>query len=775
MRALLLFAVLPALWAQVDVLTANYDNNRTNANLGEFVLNKANVNPTQFGKLYTLAVDGDVYAQPLYKRGVDVAGVTHNILFVATMNNSVYAFDADAASSNAPIWKRNFGVAVDPNLFSEVGSSYTDILAQIGILSTPVIDPASNTLYVVHYTFTDSGNGNVYAYYLHALDLATGAEKFNGPVRIQATVTGSGWADLDTPVNNQLSLNAGQHLQRSGLLLLNGNVYISFGSIGDLPPWHGWLLGYDAATLNQTAAFNTTAENAGGASIWQGGRGVAADTAGSIYCATGNGTSDGVKAWGESVLRLTTSGGLSVADYFTPAEFMELNDSDTDLGATGPVLIPGTNLLFAIGKEGVLFLMDRANLGHQVDGNTQVLQSFEAGNPTLTLAQEETSFLIFNNAFWDNMGGQILYLWPQGQPLRSYRMENGIFQVTPFSTGLATVVHHKPFPGMTLSAFGSLSDTGILWATGADTSALPGPGTLHAFDAMDLTVELWNSDMQEDRDTMGNYTKFANPTVANGKVFTPTDSREIVVYGLLPDVPGINSVVNAASYANGAVAPGELVSIFGNTIGPASPGIPTMAAPGNGIPTSLGGVQVTFDATPAPLLYAAFGQINAVVPFEVAGQSTVQMTITQANGQSFSATLPVVAASPSLFSANASGTGPGAILNNADLSKNSPSNPAAAGSVVVLFATGAGLLKPAVADGVLIPSTNPPLIAQTVSVTIGGQNATVVYQGSAPGLVAGVNQIDVQVPAGITPGSAVPVTITVGGASSANTVTMAVK
>ena len=276
-----------------------------------------------------------------------------------------------------------------------------------------MIDPSTNTLYVVNFTFTDSGNGNVYAYYLHALDLATGAEKFNGPVQIQATVPGTGWGGLDKPVNNQLSLNAAQHLQRPGLLLLNGTVYIAFGSIGDLPPWHGWLLGYDAATLNQTAVFNTTS-NDGGASIWQGGRGLAADAAGNIFCATGNGSWNGTGAWGESVLRITTNGSLTVADYFTPAEFSTLNDNDTDLGATGPVLIPGTNLLFSIGKEGVLVLMDQANLGHQATGNTQVLQGFEAGNPALTLAQEETSFLIFNNAFWDNIGGQILYWCRKG-------------------------------------------------------------------------------------------------------------------------------------------------------------------------------------------------------------------------------------------------------------------------------------------------------------------------------------------------------------------------
>lgn len=778
MRTLPYFAALTALSsilsAQVDVLTANYDNNRTNANLGEFVLNKSNVNSKQFGKLYSLAVDAQVYAQPLYVRGMNVAGGVHNVLYVATMNNSVYAFDADAASSTAPIWQRNFGEGVDPNEFSTTGSPYTDILNEIGILGTPVIDPASSTLYVVHYTFTFNGTGNTYAYYLHALDLVTGAEKFNGPVLIQATVPGTGWAGLENPPNSQLPFNAGQHLQRPGLLLLNGTVYVAFGSHGDIAPWHGWLIGYDASTLQQTSVFNTSANNAAGNSIWQGGRGLAADSAGNIYCTTGNGTTDDVASWGESVLRLTTNGGLNLADYFTPAEWNALNNNDTDTGSSGPVLIPGTNLLYAIGKEGELFLLDQANLGHQVPMNTQVVQSFQAADPTLTLAEQENEFLVFNTALWDNIEGQIFYVWPFGKSLLSYRMQNGVFQATPYSTN-ATATNGLPFPGMTVSAYGSLANTGILWVTSVGAGSLPAAGTLHAFDATDLSTELWNSDMESARDSLGSFTKFANPTVANGKVFTPTASQEIVVYGLLPDVPGIASVVNAASYASGAVAPGELVTIFGNSIGPSSSTLASVSAASGAVPTTLGDVQVTFGGTPAPLLYGSTGQINAVVPFEVAGQSAVQMAITGPNGQGFSTTLPVAAANPSIFSANASGTGQGAILNNADLSKNSPSNPAARGSVVVLFATGTGVLKPAAADGVLTPTANPPLIAQPVTVTIGGQSATVLYQGGAPQLVAGVSQIDVQVPAGVTPGSAVPVTITVGGVPSLNTVTMAVK
>ena len=463
-------ALSSVIWAQVDVLTANYDNNRTSANLGEFVLNKSNVNPTQFGKLYSFAVDGDVYAQPLYVRGVNISGGARNVLYVATMNNSVYAFDADAATSTVPLWKRNFGPTVDPSHFDVPGLAFTDILQGIGILGTPVIDPATSTLYVVHYTSSGSIN---FSYYLHALDLVTGAEKFNGPVMIQASVTGSGWAGLDNPKNNQLPFEASDHLQRPGLLLLNGTVYVAFGSHGDIGPWHGWIIGFDAATLQQTSVFNTTADNAGGASIWQGGRGLAADAAGNIYVATGNGTWDGAHAWGESVLRLTASD-LSVTDFFTPVEWIPLNGNDTDLGSTGPILIPGTNLLCEIGKEGVLFLLDQTNLGHQAPMNNQVLQSFQAASPGITELQQESSFLVFNTAFWDNVGGQILYMWPYGEPPRSYRMSNGVFRVTPFSVN-KTAVNQKPFPGLTVSAFGSLSNSGILWATSADTKLFARP------------------------------------------------------------------------------------------------------------------------------------------------------------------------------------------------------------------------------------------------------------------------------------------------------------
>ena len=212
-------------------MTANYDNNRTNANLHEVILNTNNVNPTQFGKLFSFPVDGQVYAQPLYVPGLTFPGKgTRNALFVATMSNSVYAFDADAATGTAPLWHVNFAPPVDPSDFDVPNLPYTDISPEIGILSTPVIDPVSQTLYVVHYSSDD----NNYAFYLHALDLLTGGEKFQGPVLIQGSVAGTGWGGLEQTPDGQLAFDPGQHVQRPGLLLLNGVVYVAFGSHGDI-------------------------------------------------------------------------------------------------------------------------------------------------------------------------------------------------------------------------------------------------------------------------------------------------------------------------------------------------------------------------------------------------------------------------------------------------------------------------------------------------------------------------------------------------------------
>jgi uncharacterized protein (TIGR03437 family) len=752
----LILAFPGAIRAQVDVLTANYDKNRTNANLNEGILNTNNVNSIQFGKLYSYPVDGQVYAQPLYVHALAMPGKgTLNVLYVATMHNSLYAFDADATNGTAPLWQVNLGTSVDPSSFDVAGSApYQDILHEIGILSTPVIDRTGNTIYVVSETVT-GGND---AFFLHALDLTTGAEKLNGPVQMQATVAGSGWAGSGDALNNELPLIPADHIQRPGLLLANGTIYAGFGSHGDYIPWHGWIVAYSATNLQQQiAVFNTTPSSAGSA-IWQSGRGLAADPNGYVYCSTGNGNYDGVVSWGETVLRLTPW--LDIEDWFTPAEYAAWTDDDMDFGSNGPILVPGTNLLIAGGKAGVVALVDRTNMGHEMSGDTEALQTFQAVPPT--------QFAIFNAALWNRPDGPILYVWGPVDPLSEFQMQNGQFNTTALATN-STAQNALPFSGMTVSSNAFVPGSGLFWATTVSAAPQPAAGALHAFNAMDVSQELWNSDMQPKRDTLGNFTKFANPTVANGKVYVPTDSAQVVVYGLLP-VRGITAVVNAASFNSYTIAPGEIVSVFGNQIGPSAPLGLVVNAQG-AVSTSLSGYAVTFDGVPAPLLYASSGQINAVVPFGVSGKSTTVLQVSAPGGIKFNATEPVSAAAPAIFALGASGQG--AILNG-DFSINSPNRPAARGSFISIYATGTGLLAPSVSDGAVIPDANPPVSAAPVSLTIGGLPAIVSYQGAAPGLVAGVMQINVQVPASVAPGSAVPVTIGVGGTAGLNTVLMAV-
>ena len=751
---LALAAACVSLRAQVDVLTANYDNNRTNANLNEWILNTSNVNPTQFGKLYSFPVDGQVYAQPLYVHALQMPGKgTLNVLYVATMHNSVYAFDADATSGTAPLWHVNLGPSVDPTSFNVPGASYTDILHEVGILGTPTIDRTGRTIYVANETVQNGAD----AFYLHALDLTTGDEKLNGPVEIQASVSGTGWGGSGDAVNGQLPLLAQDHIQRPGLLLAGSTIYIGFGSHGDYAPWHGWIVAYDATNLQQTAVFNTT-PSAAGSAIWQGGRGLAADPNGEVYCSTGNGNYDGVYSWGETVLHLTPT--LEVADWFTPAEYADWTDEDQDFGSDGPILVPGTNLMIAAGKAGLVALIDRTDMGHELDADAGAVQTFQA--------VPSGQFAIFNAALWNRPDGPILYTWGFHDSLRAFQMQNGVFNTTPLETN-STAQNALPFSGMTVSSNGSVPLSGILWATAVSPGSQPQPGELYAFNALNVGQELWDSQMESSRDQLGNFTKFANPTVANGKVYVPTDSQQVVVYGLLP-VPGVAVAENAASLTSYTVAPGELIALFGTRIGPASPLGAVVDAQGR-ISTTLGNVTVTFDGAPAPLLYVSSGQINAVVPFSVAGKSTVLMQVSAPGGAAYSVTLPVSAVAPAVFEI---GSGQGAILNE-DLSLNSANNPAARGSYVSIYATGAGVLSPALPDGALVQANNLPTSVASISVTIGGQAATVTYHGGAPGLVAGAMQINVEVPGNITPGPAVPVTIAAAGTPGLNTVTMAVQ
>ncbi|MBV9852817.1 MAG: pyrrolo-quinoline quinone [Armatimonadetes bacterium] len=502
--------------------TQHNDNARTGANLKESVLNTRNVNARSFGKLFSRKVDGQVYAQPLYVPHVEVPGRgVHNVVYVATEHNSVYAFDADDPMQPAPLWHVNLG---PPCPYTDFYTPpQTDMNEEVGITGTPVINLDNRALYVVA---KSKENGN-YVQRLHALDLQSGAEMLGGPVVIQAAVPGAG----DDNVNGVISFNARQQLQRPGLLLAGGVIYIALGSHGDRDPYHGWVLGYSAATLKRVAVYNTTPSGGEGA-IWQAGQGLSADAQGSLYAVTGNGTADAHRGGpdvGECVIRLDTSGKrLSLADWFLPYNYDALNAADNDLGSCGAVLIPNTDLLVCGSKTGTAYVFHRSSLGHfHADGDTQIVQSFLAANRHI-----HGSPITWTDA----AGDTFIYLWGEYDNLKAFKLVDGSFQTTPAAQGTTRAPDGMPGGFLSISADGGKAGTAIVWATHpADANANWNtvPGTLQAFDASDVSKELWNSRQNAARDDLGMFAKFCPPTVVNGKVYVATFSKQLVVYGLL--------------------------------------------------------------------------------------------------------------------------------------------------------------------------------------------------------------------------------------------------
>jgi hypothetical protein len=523
---------------EVGVLTQHNDNNRTGANLNETVLNTSNVNANQFGKLFSRSVDGQIYAQPLCVPNVSIPNQgTHNVVYVATMHNGVYAFDADDPEASAPLWRVNLGPSVP---WQDTATLYPDINSEVGITSTPVIDVPSKTLYLVAKT----KENNSYIQRLHALDIATGMEKPGSPVLIQASLTGSG----DGSLNGTISLDPLKQLNRPGLLLLDDVVYIAFGSHGDVDPYHGWVLGYSATTLQQVTAYNTTRTGTR-AGIWQGGQGLAADASGHIYLMTGNGTFDyntGGANLGNSFVKLATPGGLSVVDWFTPHNQDYLNEYDLDLGSTGPVLLPGTSLLLGGGKEGVLYLLDARNMGHfQVGSDSQIVQSFKV-----------TTGLIYGSpVYWNSPDhGPLVYIWGENDSLKAFQLVNGRLQTTPLATSTMTLPNGRPGGMLSLSANGNTAGSGIVWAShplNASAHHATVAGILRAFDASDVSKELWNSKQDPICNDSGSFAKFCPPTVANGKVYLATFSNQLVVYGLRNGAPPPTSFTAAVFSAEG--------------------------------------------------------------------------------------------------------------------------------------------------------------------------------------------------------------------------------
>jgi len=507
--------------APLNMLTQHNDNARTGANLHETILNTANVNVKTFGKLWTRDVDGYLYAQPLYVPSLRIPGKgLHNVVFVATAHNSVYALDADDPKATDPLWKINLGPSVPATEIYK--TRWTDMRVEIGITSTPVIDLANKAIYVEAKT----KEGGTYVQRLHALDIMTGKERVGSPVVIKGSAAGTGEGSL----NGRVTFDPVKHLQRAGLLLAGGVVYLGFGSHADDPPFHGWILGYDAKTLARVCVFNVTPNGTEG-SVWQAGMGLAADDAGNIYAMTGNGTFDadtGGSDYGNSLLKLRPKPGtLGVVDYFTPYNQAALNEHDTDLGASGALLVPGTTLIMGGGKNGWLYLTHRDNLGHiHAGADSQIAQTFQMTPGNIHGAP----------VYWNGPNGPQVYIWPEYDHLKAMKFAGGKLVETAASQSEVAVPDGMPGGFLSVSADGGKAGTGIIWTcTPYDANANweTVPGIVRAYDASDLSHLLWDSKQNAGRDDVGMFAKFCPPTVINGRVYVSTFSNQLQVYGLL--------------------------------------------------------------------------------------------------------------------------------------------------------------------------------------------------------------------------------------------------
>jgi len=527
-----------------NVLTRAYDNQRTGVNASETILNSSNVNSAQFGKIFQVPVDDQVYASILYASNVQIAGGTHNVFYVATLNNSVFAFDADA--SGAPLWMRNFNGTGRPTLNSEVGQAcggYHDFDGHIGIVGSPVIDGASQTLYFV--TRTVENNATVQR--LHALDITSGAERSQSPKVIAGSVPGTGLGSS----GGVLPFSPDLENQRAGLGFSNGVVYIAWSSFCDTGNFHGWVMGYDATTLAQVGIFNDS-PGGGLAGIWMAGAAPAFDSAGNVYLSTGNGTFDGTANFGESLLKLAPRT-LSLLDYFTPTNFDALNNADADFGSAGPIILPGTSNVLTGGKEGKAYLFPTSRLGHLGDANAA--QIFQAVTPTAR--PSETHHIHNAMVGWNGPAGLTAFVWGENDFLHAYRFNGTQFTTPAAFTGSVLPPVGMPGGMISVSSNGVQPGTGVLWATtprAGDANHGTVPGIMYAFNAENLSL-LWQSSSPAD-DTL-NFAKFNPPVVANGKVYLPSFSGAVSVYGLGGAQPSSNLALHKPATGSASCAADE--------------------------------------------------------------------------------------------------------------------------------------------------------------------------------------------------------------------------
>ncbi|MFZ0826159.1 MAG: chitobiase/beta-hexosaminidase C-terminal domain-containing protein [Verrucomicrobiia bacterium] len=498
------------------MLTYHNDNTRQGANTNETALTPGNVNVNSFGRIFSYSVDGHVYAQPLVMTNVAIPGKgVHNVVYVATEHDSVYAFDADsnAGANGGLLWSTNLGIsAVMPNNdFGNRYGAYHDLVPEMGITGTPVIDPVSGTIYFD--VFTHEG-ANIYYHRIHALDLTTGNERPYSPVLVTASVPGRG---VDSS-NGVVRFNPEQQLQRPALTLAGGKLFVAYGSYADTDPYHGWVIGFNATNLLLLTnfVFNTTPNattadfggNAAEGALWMGGNGLSVDANTNLYFETANGSFSAYTNGGDyadSFMKLSTTNGLQVADYFTPGDQASMAANDADLGSGGPLLLPDSvgsvahpHLIVGAGKTGEIFLVDRDSMGHY---QSPYLQSLPGA-----IGSAFSSPAYFNHQ---------IYYQADGDVMKAFAITNGVLTAAPVSKSGTSFGYHGSTP--VISANGLVN--GIAWVIQADAYASSGPAVLHAYNATNLALELYNSSQNLSRDNPGGAVKFTVPTVANGKVY----------------------------------------------------------------------------------------------------------------------------------------------------------------------------------------------------------------------------------------------------------------
>ena len=518
--SLLIFAS-SLLSAQTAVTTYQYDNARSGTNTHETVLTPSNVNVNTFGRQRVFNVTGYVYAQPLYVPNVIINGVSHNVVYIVTEHDYVYAFDVN---SGAQLWMKNLLVSTGPlKIVTPVSSSDVscdDLVPEIGITGTPVIDTTLNSMYVVaKVKVHDTQTGQTYFQQnLYAIDIRTGG--FRAPVHtVQAQYPGTGQGSH----NGMLTFDPRLEGQRAGLLSVGNNVYIAWASHCDNGAYHGWLMAFNKITLYSQGVYVDTPNGREGG-YWAGGSGPASDSSGALYVVSGNGDFNVANNdYGDSVQRLTWANrSFTMADYFTPWDQQSLDNADLDQGSGGVTLLPDQpgaphpHLLIQVGKEGTIDLVDRDNMGHfNANNDSQIVQTlpFVIGG-------------VFGApAFWNNTA----YFGGIYDHIKAFSYNPSTQQLSAGPTTQTTQSFHFPGPSPVISSNGT--SNGILWAIQMDTYG-GGNAILHAYSATNLATELYNSTQNSGRDTPGLAVKFTVPTVADGHVFVGAENQ-VAMYGLL--------------------------------------------------------------------------------------------------------------------------------------------------------------------------------------------------------------------------------------------------